>query len=545
MEQQLMGRWELNDVVADRYRIVKKLGQGGMGAVYLAEDLKLQGKYWAIKAVGQINPELPYGDDAGILLQLNHPYLPTIIDYIPADESGVSHVVMDYIEGKTLQQLLIEHNYELPVEQVIQYSMQLCDLLHYLHTFEPRPIIYRDLKPSNMMVNEQNHMMLIDFGIAREYKIGQQTDTVPMGTIGFAAPEQFGEAQQTDQRTDLYNLGALMYYLLSKGTYYYAIKIPLTRYDGIPKRLAHLVTKLMQIQPEQRYQHASEVRKELEACLIFEKSESRQFGTPITVLAPQTFKKLIVIGSLYPRAGSSFTAIALARILNDIGIAHALVEYPTVVPALYALLYGDRCKPKDYVFLVDDLKQKLGKYHKEWRSGLTTWYPLNPQSGEKTSSWSVVNNYQLLYAMKSPITLVDVSTSWLDPGVQALCEEADEIVIVADARPELFNDEQTDRILNRANDLHHAGKAVHFIANRYITSRSSKMWLHSFPWEPLCQIPNISYEHMMQAIWREMLIQDDPAILPQLKQSLSALVKQLNINDQMKPKMKFNWRKEG
>lgn len=535
MDEAFKEKWRESDVIVGRYRIVEILGQGGMGTVYLSEDLKLKGKRWAIK---QTEHSLKHpdalADDSLILMQLSHPFLPTIIDHFVADD-GNSYIVMEYIKGQTLQQLFEANNFEIDVELVIHYCLQLCDLLHYLHCFEPAPIIYRDLKPDNIMINEHDLISLIDFGIAREYKIGQLADTIAMGTIGFAAPEQFG-AQQTDHRTDVYNLGALMYYLLSKGQYYYASRLPLTDLNkDISEQLERVIMRLLQARPEDRYQNVNEVKKELEACLMLEKTKVKEHQPPFTIVAPQMYKKLIVIGSLYPNAGSTFTAIAMARLLNHMGIGNALLEYPTISPDLHYMLYGAWTMPKDYVYLVDDLKGGQGRtkgYRKEWRTELSTWYPLNPE--QRVQAWPAAMNYKLLYATQCPMTIIDVSTAWFDKGVEAICAEADEILIVADARPEQFNHEHTQQVINRACEWREGGRSVQFIANRHIASRGSKQWLRSFPWEPICRLPNISYEHMMQAIWREKLVQDDPRIREQMKLSMSSLMKQLDLHQHIK-----------
>src|SRR5581483_11554117 len=167
-------------LLQQRYFIVGQAGRGGMGTVYQATDLRIAGRYVAIKEMRQAKlseAELAeatarFQQEAAMLGTLSHPNLPRISDSF--SEQGRFYLVMDYIEGRTLQQLLKEaQGRPLPVAQVLSYALQLCDVLGYLHRRNP-PIIFRDVKPSNVMVNANGQIFLIDFGIARFFKEGQQ-----------------------------------------------------------------------------------------------------------------------------------------------------------------------------------------------------------------------------------------------------------------------------------------------------------------------------------------------------------------------------------
>lgn len=517
------GTLQVSQVFQQRYRIEQVLGTGGMSAVYLAEDIKLPGKRWAIKqSFNQAAQPDHYIAEMDMLIQLDHPHLPSIVDYYPPDERGYSYVVMDYIQGQTLQQLFETKKKRMPIERVLKYAVQLCDLLSYLHQFKPAPIIYRDLKPSNIIVNEQDHIFLIDFGIARNYKLGQQLDTIPMGTIGFAAPEQFEDERQTDHRTDLYNLGALLYYLLSGGRFYYMTNKALSTYaDNLPYGLEQTIDKLLQADPADRFQEAKEVQACLRQCMAFDQS----IQVNEAAIAPLAQYKTIVIGSLHAGAGSTFAAIALARVLNAYGVHHAVLEYPTNVPMLYKLLYGDRYAPKDYVYIEEQLQMTTSQ-RKEWQSGETVWLPLNPLKRALING-SKEHGFRLLYAAKSPITIIDISTHWSEQSVNALCLDADEIICVADGHPDHFSDNTTQQNMAFAHKLKELHKPVHFVANRYMASIAPKEWLHAFPWSPLCKLPNIAYDDMMQAVWKQKLVYDDPYILQQLKEGYYPFLKRI------------------
>ena len=206
----------VGSIVDKKYRVLSEIGHGGMSVVYLAINERAN-KTWAIKEVrkdgGNDSEVVQQGlvAETEMLKKLHHPHLPSIVDVIDGEDSFL--IVMDYIEGKSLGSLL-KHGGAQDPEKVIEWAKQLCDVLGYLHNRQP-PIIYRDMKPDNVMLKPDGNIMLIDFGTAREYKTHSREDTTYLGTRGYAAPEQFGGQGQTDARTDIYCLGATMYHLLT------------------------------------------------------------------------------------------------------------------------------------------------------------------------------------------------------------------------------------------------------------------------------------------------------------------------------------------
>ncbi len=177
-----------------RYRIVSQVGKGGFGAVYKAEDLDFEHRYVAVKEMSQrgMTPEEitaaahAFKDEAHLLASLTHQSLPSIYDHLM--EAGRWYLVMDFIEGETLDERLHKaRDQRLPLEDVLAIGMKLSTVLDYLHTREP-PIIFRDLKPANVMLTLDGQLYLIDFGIARHFKPGQPVDTRILGSHGYAAP---------------------------------------------------------------------------------------------------------------------------------------------------------------------------------------------------------------------------------------------------------------------------------------------------------------------------------------------------------------------
>lgn len=206
---------EIGTVVDGKYEILKEIGRGGMSVVYLAMDKRLN-KQWAVKEIRKkgsgkhdeiiVNSLLA---EANMMKKLDHPALPRIVDIV--DNGNTIYVVMDYIEGESLDKILNEYGAQ-PEELVIGWAKQLCDALSYLHSQKP-PIIYRDMKPANVMLKPEGNIKIIDFGIAREYKEQNLADTTVLGTKGYAPPEQY--SGQTDPRSDIFALGMTMHHLLT------------------------------------------------------------------------------------------------------------------------------------------------------------------------------------------------------------------------------------------------------------------------------------------------------------------------------------------
>lgn len=259
---------EIGSVLDGKYKILNKIGQGGMSVVYLAMNERAN-KPWAVKEVrknGVSNFEVVKQGlvaETDILKRLHHPSLPSIVDIIETDGSFI--IVMDYIEGRSLQDAL-KHYGAQQEEDVIEWAKQLCDVLGYLHKSNP-PIIYRDMKPSNVMLKPDGNVTLIDFGTAREFKSNSVADTTCLGTQGYAAPEQFGGQGQTDARTDIYCLGATMYHLV---TGHNPAEPPYEMYPirqwnpALSSGLEEIILKCTQRNPDDRYQSCDELMYALE-----------------------------------------------------------------------------------------------------------------------------------------------------------------------------------------------------------------------------------------------------------------------------------------
>lgn len=278
---------EIGSLVDGKYKILSEIGHGGMSVVYMAINEKAN-KTWAVKEVrkdGKMDFDtVRQGLMAEIetLKKLKHPNLPSIIDVIEDDDSFI--IVMDYIEGRSLDKI-IEENGAQPEAYVVEWAKQLCDVFGYLHSRTP-PIIYRDMKPANVMLKPDGNIMVIDFGTAKNYEI-DLGETTGIGTIGYAAPEQYigSGFGRTDARTDIYCLGITMYHLLTNIDPCKNL-ISDKSIRAVNPALSHgldaIIQKCTQYQPADRYQSCAELMYDLENYEILEplykKKQKRKLG---------------------------------------------------------------------------------------------------------------------------------------------------------------------------------------------------------------------------------------------------------------------------
>ncbi len=257
---------EIGTVIDGKYEVLREIGRGGMSVVYLAMDTHLN-KQWAVKEIRKKgngkNDEIVVNSllaEANMMKRLDHPSLPRIVDII---DNGVTiYVVMDYIEGESLDKILNEYGAQ-SEEMVIGWAKQLCDALGYLHSQKP-PIIYRDMKPANVMLKPEGNIKIIDFGIAREYKEQNLADTTVLGTKGYAPPEQY--SGQTDARSDIFALGMTMHHLLTgvdprSGEAY----APVRQWNPeLSEGIEIIIDRCVEPAAENRYQSCSDLLYDLE-----------------------------------------------------------------------------------------------------------------------------------------------------------------------------------------------------------------------------------------------------------------------------------------
>ncbi|MBO4591642.1 MAG: serine/threonine protein kinase [Eubacterium sp.] len=258
---------QIGSLVDGRYKILSEIGHGGMSVVYMAINEKAN-KTWAVKEVRKDGTMDFNTVRAGLMAEietlkkLNHPNLPSIVDIIEDEDSFI--IVMDYIEGRSLD-IILEETGAQSEANVVEWAMQLCDVFGYLHSRTP-PIIYRDMKPANVMLKPDGNIKVIDFGTAKTYDVATG-ETTGIGTRGYAAPEQYGGLGRTDARTDIYCLGLSMYHMLTNVNPCVTLvtdKSIRAVNPALSRGLDAIILKCTQDNPDDRYQTCAELMYDLE-----------------------------------------------------------------------------------------------------------------------------------------------------------------------------------------------------------------------------------------------------------------------------------------
>lgn len=296
------------EILANKYKILELIGKGGMSRVWQAKDTHVN-RDWAVKEINKSSKEYQNTvneqetlREIEVMKKLDHPSLPRIVDIIDTQE--FLYIVMDYIQGETLYEIVKTRGVP-EQETVVSWMLDICDTLNYLHHLDP-PIIYRDMKPSNIILTPDQRIKVIDLGIAREFKAGMQ-DTQPLGTRGYASPEHYD--MHTDARSDVYTVGTTMYHLLtgkdpSQPPYYMK---PIREIDpGLSSGLEKIVLKATASDPDDRYQDMGELANALESYRSLEQEH-------IDYLERQEkrFRQGIIAGSALMLAGLIFIAAGL------------------------------------------------------------------------------------------------------------------------------------------------------------------------------------------------------------------------------------------
>ena len=395
-------------VLNSRYEIVRRIGGGGMGAVYLAKDRNLGEAARAVKEmieahIDDAQHEKAIADfkrESLLLTELEHPSIPTVYDYFYDELSERFYLVMKFIPGNDLSSRLRNApGGRIDEPTVTEWGIQVADVLHYLHT-RPQPIIYRDLKPANLMIDSNtNRVMLIDFGIAR-WVNKKEKGVTAVGTMGYAPPELF--SGQGDARVDIYSLGATMFHLLTGSD---PQDNPLLIFDftknprprqinpALSSEMERILTRAVEYKPEHRFQSGAEFRDLLGAHLEKLRSGQVSYGAPAHELGSETVRVAIVFcgfcggriaaddifcahcGSRQPQASGEFSAnLTPAR-----ATAKLVVAGTTELDASFLLqkdsnLVG-RTDPLSNIFPEVDLSRfdpqtKVSRRHARiWREG--------------------------------------------------------------------------------------------------------------------------------------------------------------------------------
>jgi len=293
----------LGSSLQDRYRLQSFLARGGMAAVFLCDDLRLPGQRWAIKEMLTPHPleaaliEESFRREARMLSELRHESLPVIVDFFCEDSRH--YLVMEYIAGETLAERIARDG-PASVEQALNWALQLSQVLQYLHSQNPA-VIFRDLKPENVMVTGLNHLKLVDFGLARHFQPGKKRDTQAAGSVGYCAPEQWEDSDQSDERSDIYGLGATLFYILTgrHPSPIYGQQSVKTHRPDVDPQMEEIVLKCLQPAPKDRFSSSQELSQALHACLVKPpaKSATRRLGLLVLTLLVLATSAAWILGS--------------------------------------------------------------------------------------------------------------------------------------------------------------------------------------------------------------------------------------------------------
>ena len=297
----------------ENYEIVKLLGKGSMGRVYLANR---GGSSYAIKeTLGYYSEEersigvTAFIKEAEFLERVSHPALPKY--YSLFNYKNKKYLVMEYIGGVSMEKMIESAASPFRDKLVLYWSIQLCEILFYLHTLSPEPVIYRDLKPSNLMVTNENIIRVIDFGVARRYDPSKDSDTIRLGTPGYAAPEQCRRQGQSTPRSDIYALGIVMHQLLTlHDPSITPFQLPSVKKlnPSVSEQLENIINKATGLKPADRYLDAELMRDEL---LNYYKIHFGPYSSPYRIALPFSGKEdplvAIIKNSRPPSSGFSKT----------------------------------------------------------------------------------------------------------------------------------------------------------------------------------------------------------------------------------------------
>lgn len=292
-----------NEIIDSKYEILKLLNTGGMNsAIYLALDKKLN-RQWAIKKVRKSSSQTTsmLMAEASIMKNLDHPMLPRIVGI--EEDPKFFYIIMDFVQGENLKTVVTSSGPQAQ-DTVVSWGVKLCDVLTYLHG---KGIVYRDMKPANIMLSPDGNIKLIDFGIAREYKENASEDTTALGTEGYAAPEQYEGKGQTDARTDVYGMGITLFQLLTgvnPSSYQENIFSIRLQNPNLSSGLDKIILKCTNKDPKKRYQSTEELKK---ALLNYRKLDDKFLKKQKKVI--KKFFTLLGLSTLcFVIAGGSFIA---------------------------------------------------------------------------------------------------------------------------------------------------------------------------------------------------------------------------------------------
>ena len=380
------------DILDKKYEVIKVLGKGGMGTVYLCKNIRL-GNFWAIKEVIKDTKNIDVLTEANILKDLSHPGIRRIVDIFYADNN--LYMVQDYVDGQTLKEY-VNANGRMHSEKICRIISDLCDIVGYLHNQNPA-IIYRDIKPSNIMITTSEKIVLIDFGISKIYKNDTLQDTVCACSNGYAAPEQYGSGKSCTQ-TDIYGIGMLVYFMVKGRSPFTGIEPLLDEnYENyINDDLKKIIQKCVKIDIKDRYVSVKALKKEISGVLKKDKYEKAailcNYNSSTAIITKKVKSQILNEGKLKKtfKGVSCFIVVILAciyilhwnkkesTVMNTIDRTE--IDRPEIVRPIVGLLRIDQ----------DDINGSTEKYVNEPMIGTTK------KTTTPISQYKIINKKELI-----------------------------------------------------------------------------------------------------------------------------------------------------
>lgn len=526
-------------LIAGRYRLLGLIGSGGMGDVYAAEDTRLGGMLRAIKTHRSDEAgHIQLADEAAMLMRLSHPRLPAIIDYIPDGHHGVEMLVMSYIDGIHLKEFVQRrHGRPIPAEAIIDVGLQLARTLDYLHAQHP-PVIHRDLKPTNVMVQKDGTVKLIDFGIARCYKPGTERDTLLLGTPGFAAPEQV-HGKQSDARTDVYGLGALLYFLLSGGM------APAGEGGGIPngplrwkgshKELEGVIARMLAERSADRYPDMKaacsallELVREPRSVEAMDRvgglawsEQEHHASLHLSIPQQPVACKRIVVASIASGSGATSAAVTLASLIARRNWRCAAFEHPSAGPEWHSLLQAEAAGSSE------SLAPIAPGYARFEKLGVL-WHARHPNGVVANDSAERGKGFRMMEGnADADYSVIDMSSAWTEPDARHLLLEADFLLFVGDPHAAKWTGANLGAAERTRHERQAVGRLTYWIANKDFPFRERTQWMSLFPVRPLALLPYIPPEQWLELLWRGRWLTEDRRLLSALEKAYEPLMARL------------------
>jgi serine/threonine protein kinase len=490
----------IGSIYFGKYRIIKQIGKGGMSQVFLAKNIKLGNKL-AIKRVNKKNNAINLLVEPSILKDLNHPLIPHIVDI--EEDREYLYIIEEYIEGVNLA-VYKNINKNIDEEMIVNTAIQMCDVLEYLHSRKPYPIIYRDMKPENIIMSDEDTIKFVDFGIARQFKHNNDTDTVLIGTKGYCAPEQYVSECQSDTRTDIYSLGVTLYYLatgknLSSPPYNL---VPIRELNNnYSSELEKIIIKCTHNNPENRFQSAKDIKEELLEIIDTPKTMN---NTTYSVIKQKT----IGVISLTKRAGATFFATNLAIALSGKNIITSLIELPYEEPYIYDMV-GISNYNKEYYSILNEIDNENPIHREKITKIKNILYLVIDPTKRKIASWDDNKSMKIIYSAKeSLISIIDIGNNYFN--VENILDEFDLLYVIYDAMPpDLMANYSLHEKIYKYNE---ASKKVRFVLNKDNKGINKKTLNKYLGIKPNITIPDMPLELIYKAIYNKKYPYEEPKL---------------------------------